>query len=394
MAESTEKVELRRLIRLTQLDTKLSPIQKAKRTQMLMSGKSLDEIVAIEKEDADKEAKSAKLNAQFDPPSDQDFVPSYWVKQSSEGENVLGCKHYPIDCKVRAPCCGKFFVCRLCHDEKSDHKINRHAVTEMICMHCKTLQPISQTCKQCEKSLARYYCPICKFHDDTPDKKIYHCPHCGICRVGEGLGKDFFHCDTCGLCLSIQLRDHKCIENRGKADCTICGEDLFTSTIGISVLDCGHVLHKNCLNNYYKSGSYRCPLCSKSTLDMSSYWTDLQSNIDAQPMPEEFSQAKCQILCNDCQAKSEVPYHFIGVSCPKEDCKSFNTQVINRTGEWPTTEQWIRLNEERARRLMESREVNNEEGEEENDDDEEDLSDLSDEEEEDSMEAENQTSNS
>ena len=36
----------------------------------------------------------------------------------------------------------------------------------------------------------------------------------GICRIGEGLGKDFFHCVTCNVCMSIGLQDsHKCIEN-------------------------------------------------------------------------------------------------------------------------------------------------------------------------------------
>jgi hypothetical protein len=38
---------------------------------------------------------------------------------------VFGCSHYPRGCKVRAPCCGKFFVCRLCHDENEKHKIDR-----------------------------------------------------------------------------------------------------------------------------------------------------------------------------------------------------------------------------------------------------------------------------
>ena len=34
----------------------------------------------------------------------------------------------------------------------------------------------------------------CKLWDDDPEKKIYHCDDCGICRIGAGLGKDFFHC--------------------------------------------------------------------------------------------------------------------------------------------------------------------------------------------------------
>jgi hypothetical protein len=34
----------------------------------------------------------------------------------------------------------------------------------------------------------------CKLWDDDPEKSIYHCNDCGICRIGQGLGKDFFHC--------------------------------------------------------------------------------------------------------------------------------------------------------------------------------------------------------
>ena len=28
-----------------------------------------------------------------------------------------GCPHYRRKCDVRAPCCGRFFCCHLCHDE-------------------------------------------------------------------------------------------------------------------------------------------------------------------------------------------------------------------------------------------------------------------------------------
>lgn len=58
------------------------------------------------------------------------------------GEVVLGCPHYQRACKMRAPCCQKLFTCRLCHDQASDHTVDREKVTEMLCMRCGTLQPM------------------------------------------------------------------------------------------------------------------------------------------------------------------------------------------------------------------------------------------------------------
>src|SRR5690554_1246043 len=101
----------------------------------------------------------------------------------------------------------------------------------MLCMHCKTIQPAAQTCNSCHEQLARYYCDICKLWDDDSTKSVYHCPDCGICRIGNGLDKDFFHCKKCNICMVIHFKDnHKCIERSLECDCPICGEYLFTST--------------------------------------------------------------------------------------------------------------------------------------------------------------------
>jgi hypothetical protein len=70
-------------------------------------------------------------------------------------------------------------------------------------MTCKTVQPPSARCTnpsvsfetlgraakfisllpQCDAVLGRYYCSVCKFFDSDPRKQIFHCEHCGICRV-------------------------------------------------------------------------------------------------------------------------------------------------------------------------------------------------------------------
>jgi len=79
--------------------------------------------------------------------------------------------------------------------------------------------------------MARYYCDVCHLFEDSMARSIYHCPHCGICRVGRGLGQDFFHCPRCDICMAIALKDnHRCVENSLKANCPVCMQYMFTST--------------------------------------------------------------------------------------------------------------------------------------------------------------------
>lgn len=36
-----------------------------------------------------------------------------------------GCEHYERQCSIVAPCCGRGYPCRLCHDANEDHKVDR-----------------------------------------------------------------------------------------------------------------------------------------------------------------------------------------------------------------------------------------------------------------------------
>lgn len=49
------------------------------------------------------------------------FAPSF---RDSE-KQIFGCEHYKRNCKLRAACCGKLVPCRFCHDEVSDHTMDR-----------------------------------------------------------------------------------------------------------------------------------------------------------------------------------------------------------------------------------------------------------------------------
>lgn len=107
---------------------------------------------------------------------------------------VLGCPHYARACQLVAPCCGRIYTCRQCHDDAEDHAMDRYAVERMRCMRCGGEGPVGQDCSHCGGRSARYYCAICHLMDDTPGRDIYHCPFCNVCRRGKGLGVDFFHC--------------------------------------------------------------------------------------------------------------------------------------------------------------------------------------------------------
>ncbi|ORZ07856.1 zinc-ribbon-domain-containing protein [Absidia repens] len=248
------------------------------------------------------------------------------ISYHDEEKGILGCPHYQRKCKLQAYCCKQIYSCRFCHDEASDHAIVRSDTKTMYCMLCQTLQPAAQYCGGCQEQVAHYFCSKCKLWDDDPAKSIYHCDDCGICRQGQGLGKDFFHCDKCNICMSISMQDkHRCIERNLESDCPICGEYMFTSTTTVIFMPCGHCIHKNCYTEYIQT-SYQCPTCLKSLGDMSEYFARLDRELERQSMPAEYAKYISHVFCNDCELRSPAKYHFFYHKCAH--CSSYNTTVL------------------------------------------------------------------
>lgn len=236
-------------------------------------------------------------------------------------EKKYGCSHYERRCAYVSPCCNRVYPCRICHDDRENHKINRHAVNEIVCLLCNARQPVNRCCASCGVEFGRYFCSICRLYDDK-DKKQFHCDQCGICRV-DGR-ENFFHCPTCDICLCIDLKNsHKCVEQVTHANCSVCLEDLHTSRESLSVLSCGHITHRKCFRNLLTSGIYACPLCCHTMVDMKSTWSSLDLEIANTPMPEEYKNKRVTILCRDCHKISSVAFHVIGLKCQK--CSSYNT---------------------------------------------------------------------
>lgn len=293
---------------------------------------------------------------------------------SVEEENVpaLGCPHYKRNVKVQCFDCHRWSPCRHCHDSAPDlsfpHVLNRKKTQNMLCMLCKTPQPAAETCMNCGEYAAWYYCPKCKLWDNDSNKRIYHCDDCGLCRLGEGLGKDFVHCRRCNVCISIATSSsHPCIERATDSDCPLCLSYLFESPTPVVSLPCGHYMHGACYKDLM-AVTYKCPVCSKSAVNMELQWAKLDDEIAMQPMPEDDEDLgnllphlegvvpttdgtdaevaarrprKAWIGCNDCGGRCWTPFHWLGLKC--QYCGCYNTnQMPPTTGHETEAERIIR----------------------------------------------------
>lgn len=137
-------------------------------------------------------------------------------------------------------------------------------------------------------------------------------------------------------CISL-AGGHKCIERSVDCDCPICGDYLFNSPKSVVFMQCGHSIHKTCFYEHMQT-SYKCPLCSKSCVNMDAQFRNYDMAILSQPMPPEYLDARAIISCNDCSAKSQTTYHWLGLKCSL--CRSYNTiqhQLLNMPGQEPSS---------------------------------------------------------
>lgn len=300
---------------------------------------------------------------------------------------IHGCEHYQRNVKVQCHDCSRWYTCRHCHDLAPDlpwpHHLNRKATENMLCMLCSSVQPAGPICITCGTEAAYYYCEKCKLWDNDSSKRIYHCDDCGICRRGEGLGRDYIHCKRCNVCISISVAaTHPCIERATDCDCPLCLEYLYTSNTPVVSLFCGHYMHAECYKDLMNV-TYRCPICSKSAVNMELQWRKLDDEIAMQPMPEaDFEDGdsalnhspavvpnpmdetdtrlaaglgSLQVLvlptspassrrrlprrvwvgCNDCGGRGWANFHWLGLKC--EHCDGYNTMQMTPIGRHETT---------------------------------------------------------
>ena len=269
-----------------------------------------------------------------------------------EGIAALGCMHYKRNVKLQCFDCHRWVNCRYCHDQSHDlpfpHNLRRKLTRNMLCMLCQTPQPAAETCISCGEYAAYYYCPRCKLWDNDSNKSIYHCDDCGICRLGEGLGKDYVHCKKCNVCISIATAaSHTCVERATEGPCPLCLDEMFASRAKVVSMPCGHYMHGECYKDLM-AVTYKCPVCSKSAVNMELQWRKLDHEIAAQPMPEDDEDLEgllpqlvghegagantdgrtrrprtVWIGCNDCGSRCWTTFHWLGLKC--HNCDSYNT---------------------------------------------------------------------
>lgn len=62
---------------------------------------------------------------------------------------------------------------------------------------------------------------------------------------------------------------------------------------------------------------------------MTQQWAHMEQVISNCKMPDEYKDVTCNILCNECNAKSTVPYHWMGHKCP--NCNAYNTAILSHS---------------------------------------------------------------
>lgn len=276
------------------------------------------------------------------------------VDDGTEEEDLpaLGCMHYKRNVKLQCFDCHRWVNCRYCHDQLHDlpfpHNLRRSMTRNMLCMLCQTPQPAAEICINCGEYAAYYYCPKCQLWDNDSNKRIYHCDDCGICRLGEGLGKDYVHCKKCNVCISIATAGaHTCVERATEGPCPLCLDEMFASRAKVVSMPCGHYMHGECYKDLM-AVTYKCPVCSKSAVNMELQWRKLDHEIAAQPMPEDDEELEgllpqlvpqdgaeingngrtrrprnVWIGCNDCGSRCWTAFHWLGLKC--HNCDSYNT---------------------------------------------------------------------
>lgn len=298
-------------------DSGLEPQRKAYLMQNIMASRY---IVAQQRRQSPSHSSGEVVGVLGGTPAQQG-KPIY---RSYNQPEVLGCQHYKRRCQLIGSCCNRPYVCRHCHDEAEDHRLEAAAVTDMVCMECGHQQPPAAECEACHTRMARYHCNICQLFDDEAGRDIYHCPFCNLCRLGKGLGRDVRHCMQCNCCMDLaEFKQHKC---RDLSTCPVCTEYLFDSNSPYRELPCGHFMHSHCFGQYTRY-NYTCPICSKTMGDMSMYFRMIDSLVArSDDLPPGYAARKQVVLCNDCEQRGEAPFHFVYHKC--SHCLSYNTRLV------------------------------------------------------------------
>ena len=311
-------------------DKTLSPAEKQQRIQAILRGdaENSEQKVKDEEEVAVAAAAATQVPKEVSYYSGNDSLAQTTMATAAQNSNefrVFGCAHFKRDLYLLAPCCNKWYVCRICHDENEDHQMNHSDVQRQCCMFCLKETPVDAYCKSeicVDRRLAAYYCEKCHIHRKETDIMFWHCDKCKMCRVGSAK-TSHFHCDQCNLCYSSEAKEtHICLRSPSETQsCPICSQVIQTSHKPVVALRCGHAIHVECLQNLFSQRdvrAMRCPICKLSFDNMQHIWSDMDLAIATTIMPEPERYWTAHIGCNDCQKHTPAaPFHYCPLSiCP------------------------------------------------------------------------------
>ena len=85
-------------------------------------------------------------------------------------------------------------------------------------------------------------------------------------------------------------QNHRCVTNNLQQPCPLCNEVLFDSTAPLTVLECGHAMHRQCAADLLAAGMPVCPLCLRDDADRTKTQQVVEEAI-AMLAPQEVSAA-------------------------------------------------------------------------------------------------------
>ncbi|KAL7260835.1 hypothetical protein ACSBR1_006492 [Camellia fascicularis] len=166
------------------------------------------------------------------------------------------CSHYQQRCCIRAPCCNEIFGCP------------RQRIISML---IKSIDMIFHAIES-NRSYVLFV---------TLKKRFSNFVLTVVC-VWEVTSVRLASCLT-----MTRPRNNiiaMIVEGAMHHDCPVCFEYLFESRNDVTVMSCGHTIHKICLKEMHEYYQYACPSCSKSVCDMSKVFEKFNMEIAATPM--------------------------------------------------------------------------------------------------------------
>lgn len=191
------------------------------------------------------------------------------LEPSFRSPGVRGCQHYCRNFKLVSTCCRRLIDdCKICHDQISDHALDKFKTEEVYCPECRTFQPVAEACATAGcpgNAPPKYFCSACRLWEDAP-RPIYHCEECGFCRVGKR--ENFRHCSKCSMCITNESwAGHNCKPEQTKNACPVCKKSgpMWNGHALVTFLPCGDAMHLSCAQQLRNEGK-RCPICMQFIL--------------------------------------------------------------------------------------------------------------------------------